>query len=124
MKKQIVLAALAIIFSLGSVFAQDMQRQTPEERTKATMEKLAPLSLTADQSVKVNTAFLEFYTARQKSMEEMRAAGSFDREAMTAKNKELSDARDGKLKAVLTEDQLKKWKEEIEPSLRPQRKQQ
>ncbi len=54
-------------------------------------------------------------------MEEMRASGSTDRDAMMVKRKELSDARDIKLKAIFSADQMKKWKEEIEPSMRPQR---
>ena len=40
---------------------------------------------------------------------------------MMAKRKEQSDARDLKLKAVFTEDQMKKWKDEIEPTTRQQR---
>ena len=51
----------------------------------------------------------------------MRASGSFDRDAMMAKRKELSDARDEKLKKIFTADQFKKFKEEVEATLRPQR---
>ena len=59
--------------------------------------------------------------ASQKIMEqEMRESGG-DRDAMMAMRKELNDARDTKLKVVLTADQMKKWKDEIEPSMRPQR---
>ena len=50
----------------------------------------------------------------------MRESGG-DRDAMMAMRKELNDARDTKLKVVLTADQMKKWKDEIEPSMRPQR---
>ena len=41
MKKQIVLMVMAALFSITAVNAQGGggQRQTPEERTKATMEK-------------------------------------------------------------------------------------
>ena len=55
-------------------------------------------------------------------MEEVRASGSMDREATISKHKELSDARDAKLKAVFTEVQMKKWVDKIEPSLRLQRR--
>ena len=123
MKKQIF-GLCALLFFSFAVMAQDgrMQRQTPEERTRATMEKLADLKLTDDAKVKVEGIFNDFYKAQQKSMEEMRASGSMDREAMKAKRQELANERDGKLKLVLTADQLKKWSDEIEPSLRPQRK--
>lgn len=123
MKKKVMICAMAVLCCIGSVMAQGgMQRQTPEERTKATMEKLAPLTLTADQTTKTTTVFSDFYTARQKAMEDMRASGSMDRDAMMAKNKELSEARDVKLKEILSADQYKKWIDEIEPSMRPQRK--
>jgi hypothetical protein len=125
MKKQLVLMAFAALFSITAVSAQGGggggQRQTPEERTKAAMEKLAPLSLDADATAKTTVVMTDFYNAQQKAMEEMRAAGTMDRDAMMAKRKELSDARDAKLKTIFTADQMKKWKDEVEPSLRPQR---
>ncbi len=123
MKKQFVLMLFAAIFSLANVHAQGGggQRQTPEERTKAMMEKMAPLNLDAEATKKTEVVIADFNNAQQKSMEEMRASGTMDREAMMAKRKELSEARDAKLKTIFTADQLKKWIDEIEPSLRPQR---
>lgn len=53
-------------------------------------------------------------------MEEVRASGSMDRDATMSKRKELSDARDAKLKAIFTEEQMKKWVDKVEPDLRPQ----
>jgi hypothetical protein len=123
MKKQLVLMAIAAMFSITAVNAQGGggQRQTPEERTKAVMEKMVALNLDAAATTKTEAVIAEFNNAQQKSMEEMRASGSFDREAMMAKRKELADARDVKLKAIFTEEQMKKWKDEIEPSMRRQR---
>jgi CTP synthase (UTP-ammonia lyase) len=121
MKKQVVLMMVAAIFSLTTVSAQGGgggQRQTPEERTKAIMEKMVALNLDAAATTKTETVIAEFNNAQQKSMEEMRASGNMDREAMMAKRKELTDARDAKLKAIFTEEQMKKWKDEIEPSMR------
>jgi len=40
---------------------------------------------------------------------------------MMAARKQLMDDRDAKLKAVLTDQQFKTWKDDIEPSTRPQR---
>jgi periplasmic protein CpxP/Spy len=124
MKKQLVIMAIAAMFSITAVNAQGGgggQRQTPEERTKATIEKMAPLNLDADTKAKSDVIISDFYNAQQKVMDEMRASGSFDRDAMTAKRKELADARDAKLKAIFTEEQMKQWTEVIEPSTRPQR---
>ena len=86
------------------------------------MEKLAPLQLSAEQITKTTAIFSDAYNTQQKAMEEMRASGSFDREAYQAKRKEWDAARDVQLKAVFTAEQFKKWQEEVEPSLRPQRK--
>jgi len=117
------LIASAVIISITTVNAQGGggQRMTPEERTKATVEKMAPLNMDAEIKAKAEAIIAEFYNTQQKAMEEMRASGSFDREAFAAKRKELSDVRDGKLKAIFTAEQMKKWIEEIEPSTRPQR---
>jgi len=125
MKKQILLLAAGICFSITSLMAQENnQRQTPEERTKVTMEKIAVLNLDADAKAKTEVIIADFYNTNQKTMQEMRASGNTDREAYQAKRKELADARDAKLKLIFTEEQMKKWVDEIEPGLRPQRKNQ
>ena len=122
MKKQFVLIAFAALFSISAVNAQGGQRQTPEERTKAAMEKLAVLNLDAGAKTKTEPVIAEFYNAQQKAMEEMRAGGgTINRDSMMAKRKVLADARDAKLKEIFTPEQMKKWTDEIEPSLRPQR---
>lgn len=115
--------AIAAMFSITAVNAQGGgggQRMTPEERIKFTIEKMAPLNLDAATKVKSDAIITEYINGSTKAMEDLRAAGG-DRDAMMAKRKELSDARDVKLKAIYTEAQYKQWKDEIEPSLRPQR---
>ena len=122
MKKKIALLFAAAIFSITALMAQDgRQRMTPEERTKMTMEKMATLNLSADVKTKTEKLINDFYTAQQKAMQDMRASGSMDRDAMMATRKKLADERDAKLKEIFTQDQMKKWIDEIEPSLRPQR---
>ncbi len=124
MKKQWVLLVIAALFGITAVNAQGGgggQRQTPEERIRTTMEKMVLLNLDAETKVKTEVIITDFVNAQQKVMDEMRASGSFDREAMTAKRKELADSRDAKLKLIFTEAQMKQWKDEIEPSMRPQR---
>jgi hypothetical protein len=123
MRKQILSLLLGVFVMAGTAFAQDGQRQqmTPEERLKTTMEKLAPLNLTAEQQEKTKTIFSDFFAESQKSMQEMRASGTMDREAFAAKRKEFADARDAKLKMIFNGEQMKKWIDEIEPSLRQRR---
>jgi hypothetical protein len=123
MKKHLLLMMFAVSALVGSIYAQGGggQRMTAEERTKLVMEKMAVLNLEADAKTKTEVIIGDFYKAQQKAMEEMRASGTMDRDAMMAKRKTLTEERDAKLQAVLTADQLKKWKDEIEPSLRPQR---
>ena len=122
MKKQWVLMVMAAMFSITAVNAQGGggQRMTPEERIKFTIEKMAPLNLDAATKTKSDAIITDYINEQQKAMDEIRANGG-DRDAMMAKRKELSDARDAKLKLIFTEIQMKQWKDEIEPSLRPQR---
>lgn len=122
MKKQFGLMVLAAMFSITVVNAQGGggQRMTPEERIKFTIEKMAPLKLDADTKAKADVIIADYINGQQKAMDEIRANGG-DRDAMMAKRKELSDARDASLKAIFTDAQMKQWKDEIEPSLRPQR---
>ena len=121
MKKQFVLMIMAAFLGITAVNAQGGgQRMTPEERTKVTMEKMIQLNLDKDATTKVEAIMLDFNTNQQKAMQELRESGG-DRDAMMAMRKELNDARDTKLKVVLTADQMTKWKDEIEPSMRPKR---
>lgn len=121
MKKQLLLMAFAAMFSI-TAFAQGGggQRISPEERIKFIIEKMAPLNLDAATKAKSDAIITDFVNAQQRAMDEIRASGG-DRDAMMAKRKELADQRDVKLKAIFTEAQYKQWKDEIEPSSRPQR---
>ena len=114
--------AIAAMFSITAVNAQGGggPRMTPEERIKFTIEKMAPLNLDAATKVKSDAIITDYINESQKAMDELRASGA-DRDAMMARRKEFADARDVKLKAIFTEAQFKQWKDEIEPSLRPQR---
>ncbi len=126
MKKTIFLL-LAIVVTGLSVSAQGgggggFQRRTPEERTKMVMDKFADWKLDKAKSDQTDSVFINFYRSQEKMMQDMRAAGGTpDRDKMMADRKKLTDDRDDKLKAIFTADQFKKWKEEIEPSMRPQR---
>jgi len=124
MKKQILLAAIAAVFSIVSVSAQPQggQRKTIEERVKDIDDKLVDFKLDKDKAGKVDDALTAYFKGQQKMMEDMRAAGGQpDRDAIKASRQKLADERDAKLKLVFTDDQYKKWKDEIEPSTRSQR---
>src|ERR1700729_441670 len=126
MKKTFFLSAIILLISIATVKAQDggggFQHQTVQQRVSNAMSKLTSLNLDAATTVKVDTIFTDFYTAQQAAMQSMmQSGGQMDRDAMKQKRQQLADDRDAKLKAVLTDDQYNKWKNDIEPTLRPQR---
>ena len=125
MKKQIGITALAVVLCISGlqVSAQGgFTRRTVEERVKAVHEKLdSAFKPEASKMVDIDSAFTVYYKASDAAREEMMASGNMDRDAMRAKMQEFAAARDEKLKKILTEEQMKIWKETIEPSMRPQR---
>lgn len=125
MKKQILLAAMAAFLSITAVNAQgggNFQRKTPEERLKPIHEKIdSAFKLDAATMKTVDEIFLNSFKDQDKKMDELRAGGGqMDRDAMMAARKQMNDERDAKLKAILTEEQMKVWKDTIEPSTRQQ----
>jgi hypothetical protein len=120
--KNLAFVVLFLTVTTG-LCAQDggYQRRTVEERVKSVMEKIALFSLDKEKSNLADSAFTGYYKAVDTKREEMRASGSFDRDKMRAEMQKLGNERDDKLKTFFTADQFKKWKDEIEPSLRPQR---
>lgn len=122
MKKQLVL----MVFALGCIVAVKaqggFQRRTVEERVKSVHEKLdSAFKPAAAKLVEIDSIFTSYYKTSDAAREEMMASGTPDRDAMRAKMQEFAAARDEKLKKVLTEEQMKTWKDTIEPSMRPQR---
>ena len=122
MKKQVTLSVIVLLVSISAMAqGQGAPRPTVPERVTAVNEKLAVLNLDKENLAKTDSVFTIYYTAQQKERDEMMASGNMDRDAMREKMQKLSKERDEKLKLIFTEDQYKKWKEEIEPTLRPQR---
>jgi protein CpxP len=113
---------VALLFGLTvGVNAQGMQRRTVEERVKSAMDKMtAPLTLDQAEQDKTSAVFTDFYTAQDKMREDARASGN--RPDRSVYEKMMND-RDDKLKAIFTDDQYKKYKDQVEPTLRPQRQQ-
>jgi protein CpxP len=125
MKKKILLLAGFAMLTFFAVNAQQggggMQRPIPE-RVKMVMDKLVDFKLDKDKTALTDSAFTNYYRGQQKMMEDMRASGGQpDREKMMEGRKKLADERDEKLKKIFTDEQFKKWKDEIEPTTRPQR---
>jgi periplasmic protein CpxP/Spy len=124
MKAKMSLLALLMIAVTCFTYAQGgggFQMPSAEERTKSVMEKLGDLKLDKDQTVKTDSVFANFYRGQAKKFEEMRAGGGGDREAMRAEMEKMTTDRDDKLKKVWSADQFKKFKDEIEPTLRQRR---
>jgi len=95
----------------GTVCAQNQggQRRTPEERLKMQVDAVkTALTLTDDQVTKV-TAILAATTKQTDSLRTANQGG--DRTAMMGLMKPISDARDAKIKAILTADQAKIFEE-------------
>ncbi len=124
MKKQIVLSAIAALFSLAVANAQggggNFQRKTPEERLIPYHQKIdSAFKLDAAKLKQVDDIFLKSFKDSDNMMADMREAGTPDREQIMAARKKLKEDRDAKLKEVLSEEQMKILNEQIEPSLRP-----
>ena len=121
MKTRLFLAFTFFFAATVFVNAQgNFQRRTVEERVKDVMEKVSTsLSLSAEQKVKTDSAFTQYYRGADKLRE---AAGEGNRPERADFEKLMAE-RDEKLKAVFTADQYKKFKDEVEATLRPQRRQ-
>jgi periplasmic protein CpxP/Spy len=123
-KKMLLFAAFAVLacFAVNAQQGGGMQRMSVPDRVKSVMDKLADFKLDKDKTALTDSAFTTFYLGQQKMMEDMRAAGGQpDRDKMMEGRKKLADERDEKLKKIFTDDQYKKWKNDIEPTTRPQR---
>lgn len=122
MKTKITMLFALILMATTGIYAQGMQRMTVPDRVKATMDKLTtPLTLTDAQVTSTQSVFTDYYTAQTKMFEDARASGQRpDRDAM----QKMTDDRDAKLKDIFTPDQYTKYKNEVEATLRPQRRQQ
>lgn len=119
--KKVLFVLLIMIAGVAVVNAQGPQRRTVEERVKAAMEKVTPaLSLDQTQATKTDSAFANYYRAMDKLRETMQPGTPPDRSVF----EKLTTDRDDELKKIFTADQFKKFKDEVEATLRPQRRQQ
>lgn len=127
MKQKFLLLNIFFLNAMLIVNAQDngggVQRRTPEERAKMVMDKLNSFNLDKSKYDQADSVFTQFYRTMAEKRKEMMSGGEMgDRQQMMETMKKLGGERDEKLKKIFTDDQFKKWKDEIEPSLRPQRR--
>jgi hypothetical protein len=114
------LALLSMLMS-GSVLlatAQQgggMQRRTPEEMSKRVVDTLTTVfKLDQAKQTEVQAVFTDFYKTMQTAMQSGTRPEQSEREKWMAE-------RDEKLKKVLTAEQFKKYKDDIEPAMRMRR---
>jgi hypothetical protein len=120
MKKHFIFILVLLIGGAGIANAQgNRPMRSPEEATKRVVDTLTTVfKLDKSHADQVDSVFLNFYKDAAKMREAAQASGNFDRDAFM----KLASDRDEKLKKVLTDDQFKKFKDEIEPAMRPQRR--
>ncbi len=95
----------------------NFQRRTVEERVKIIHQKMdSAFKLDAAKLTQVDSVFAGFYRSTDKVRDELMASG--DRQGMREKMQPYVDTRDKQLQALLGDDNYKKWKDEIEPSMR------
>lgn len=126
MKTKIALVVSFVVFGMISANAQGGgPRRTVEERVQIVHSKLdSAFKLDKAKLADADSAFANYYRAQDKMREEMmNGGGQPDFQAMREKMQPLMDDRDKKLQGILTADQYKVWKEQVEPSMRPQRRQ-
>lgn len=120
MKKHVIFIAF-LLFAGIAANAQGPQRRTVEERVKSVMEKVTPaLSLDQTQAASIDSVFTIYYKDMDKLRESMQPGTPPDRSVF----EKVINERDERLKKVLSAEQFKKFKDEVEPTLRPQRRQQ
>ena len=120
MKKQFIFILVILLAGASIANAQNNPKRSPEERTKRVVDTLTTvLKLDKTHADQVDSVFLGYFKETDKMREAAQAGGNFDRDAFM----KLTNDRDEKLKKIMTEADFKKFKEEIEPAMRPQRRQ-
>ncbi|KAA5548592.1 hypothetical protein [Adhaeribacter rhizoryzae] len=115
MKKIIFVMALAVLGTGAapanaaiSPVIQQGPMGTPQERAENLTKRMNEvLTLTADQSTKIQEINTRRFTEQQAMREKMQAGG--DREAMMTQMRALTQKYDTEYKAVLTADQYTKY---------------
>ncbi|HVT84803.1 MAG TPA: hypothetical protein VHD35_06355 [Chitinophagaceae bacterium] len=122
--KRKALMLLTVMFAAIITANAQFQQRTVEERVKMVHTKIDSAFKLGDKKMAdVDSIFANFYRSQDKLRQDMMSGGERpDFQAMREKMQPLTEERDNKLKAVLGDDNFKVWKEQIEPSMRPQRR--
>ena len=120
MKLRIFFISAFILAGMLFAQAQGFQRRTMEERVKLATDTLSTI-FKFEKSVQDQTVviFTDYYKAMDKLREGLPDGERPDRIQM----EKLSTDRDERLRKIFTEEQFKKFKDEIEPALRSRRRQ-
>jgi protein CpxP len=124
--KQRFLIIIALVMGASAIASAQgggggFQRRSPEERTAAIHQKLdSAFKLDASTFTALDSALNTLHRNQDKKMQELMAGGpgSVDRETMMAERQKWDDSKNEIIKAVLTEEQFKIWKDSIEPTMR------
>lgn len=122
MKKVFISLGLVLFLSLVvKAQEQNNKRLSVVERIKLAEDKIdSAFKLEPAKKTVADSAITTFYLAMEAKRDQMKTSDNVQQQwgTVTEEYKKLADARDEKLKTVLTEAQFKTWKEQIEPSLR------
>jgi len=117
-----IIGTITFVFFVVAANAQGgFQRRTVEERVQAVHQKFdSAFHLDKGKLADADSVFANYFRAQDKLREDMMSGGGQpDFQAMREKMQPLVDDRDKKLQAILTDDQYKTWKNDLEPSMRP-----
>ncbi|WP_018630281.1 hypothetical protein [Niabella aurantiaca] len=115
-----------LIFGLFLAFSTPMhaQKEGVGDKVSAVLTKFdAAIKPDKAKRSSIETIFTDFYTAQEKLRDNIQGSTlaqglQQDYQSVRKKNENLFTERDTQLKKVLSADEYKKWKEDIEPSIR------
>ncbi|MBO9617733.1 MAG: hypothetical protein J7539_01750 [Niabella sp.] len=124
-------ARLRLILAIGLFLSvckpAQAQKESVSDKVSATLEKFDE-AIKPDKSKKssLESVFTDFYTAQEKLRNNIQGPSSplaqglqqQDYQSVRKQNEALFADRDARLKKILNDDEFKKWKNSIEPSLR------
>lgn len=117
-----LIALVAGLMGVANAQGGNMRR-TVEERVKNIHEKLDSVFKFDDaKQTRIDSVFTTYFRQQDKVREELRSGGERpDFETMRNKMQPAIEARDKELKSILSEQEYKKWKEDLEPALMQRR---
>ncbi|MCF3110116.1 hypothetical protein LL912_15140 [Niabella sp. CC-SYL272] len=122
MRSRLILVLGLFLTLSTSLYAQ---KESVGEKVSAVLTKFdAAIKPDKNKRNSIETIFTDFYTAQEKLRDNIQGSSTLaqglqqDYQSVRKQNEGLFAERDNQLKKTLTADEYKKWKEEIEPTLR------